>query len=218
MNQSRLLRLLFQPSLSSGTLVLTLSLAVVGSSAWAYMSSKELFYEYVFGAYGFKTYIWQQSAGLSAFRNTLLNSPAAYYVFVFLAATAVGLMVYAILQFLGLVFSWRHWSGLDALGPNRKVIARELTRRLCLRIVVLLSWSVFGACFFALLLPTVALMAETAVEHIQQGSVALGALTLSAAVLVLALSLHLQVIFLRLVLLRPRVFWGARAAEEIEAE
>jgi hypothetical protein len=218
MNQSRLIRLLVQPSLSSATLVLSLTAAVVGSSAYAYVNSKQLFYEYVFGAYGFKTYIWQQSESLSTLKNTVLNSPAAYYVLVGLAATAVGVMVYAILQFLGMLFSWRHWSGLDALGPNRQAIARELTRRLLLRILVLAGWAVFGACFFALVLPSVALLTQGGVEHLQLGPSLIGVLDCAAAALILAFCLHIQVIFLRLALLRPRVFFSVAAAEEIEAK
>jgi len=218
MNQSRLIRLLLQPSLSSGTLVVSLTAAVVGSSAYAYVSAKQLFYDYVFGAYGFKTYIWQQSAGFDTLKNTVLNSPAAYYILVGLAATAVGCMVYAVLQFLGVLFSWRHWSGLDALGPNRQAIARELIRRLLLRILALAGWAVFGTCFFALILPTVALLTQSGVEHLQQGPSLTDVLDFVAAALILALNLHIQVIFLRLVLLRPRMFMSAAAAEEIEAK
>jgi len=217
MDQSRLLRLLFQPSLSSETVTVGLALGVVGGSAWTYVSAKQLFYDYVFGAYGFKTYIWQQSASITAFRDTMLNSSVAYYVFVALAATAVGLIVYAGLQFLSLLFSWRHWSGLDSLGVNRSEIARELFRRLCVRVATMLGWAVFGACFFALLLPMVALLSQMGVDHIQEGMKFLGGLILAAAVVILALALHLQVVFLRLVLLRPRVFWSAQAVEEIEA-
>jgi hypothetical protein len=212
------MRLLLQPSLMSGTLVTAVTLAAIGSTAWAYVSAQQLFYEYVFGAYGFKTYIWQQSAGLAALRNTVLASPAAYYVLVGLVATAVGFIVYAFLQFLGLLFSWRSWSGLDALGPNRKAIVHELTRRLTLRVVTLIGWAFFGACFSAMLLPFVALLTQNGVEHFQTGMPMGGVLAIIGAVAILALSLHVQVIFLRLVFLRVRLFWGADLAEEAEAK
>jgi len=211
------MRLLLQPSLMSGTLVTAATLGAIASTAWAYVSAQQLFYEYVFGAYGFKTYIWQQSAGLTALRNTILASPAAYYVLVGLAATAVGLMVYAFLQFLGVLFSWRSWSGLGALGPNRKEILHELLRRLALRVITLLGWAIFGACFSAMLLPFVALLTQNGVEHFQSGMALVGVLSVFGAGIILALSLHIQVIFLRLVLLRVRVFWGADLAEEAEA-
>jgi hypothetical protein len=216
MNQSRLLRLLFRPSLSSGTFVCTLTAVLIGSNAWAYISTKQLFYDYVFGAYGLKTYLWQQSASLANTRDILLASPEAYYLLVGFAALSVGLMVYALLQSIGLALSWRTWSGLDSLGPNRQAIAHELGRRLILRVVTLLGWAIFSTCFFSLLLPFVTLLNQTGIEHIRTGIPA-GWLACAGATVILALALHLHVIFLRLACLRPRVFGGANIIEEAEA-
>jgi hypothetical protein len=217
MTQSRLFRLLLQPSLFSGTIVFSLTAIIIGSNAWAYVSTKQLFYEYVFGPYGIKTYLWQQSVGIESTRNAVLTSPAAYYTFVAFAAVIIGLAIYVLLQCIGLALSWRTWSGLDALGPNRQAIARELSRRLVLRIVTLIGWAFYSAGFFNLLLPSATLLNRVGVEHIQNGSLAGWALCAAAAG-ILAIVLHVQVIFLRLVCLRPRVFGGADKIEEAETK
>lgn len=186
---------------------------MIGGSAWAYINTKQLFYEYVFGAYGIKTYLWQHSSNISTVKNTLLASPAAYYLFVGFAATIIGLAVYALLQCIGLALSWRTLSGLDTLGPNRQAIVRELSRRLVLRSTVLVGWAFFGAYFFSVLLPFVGLLNRTGVEHIQDGA-PMGWLLCAAAGFIFAISIHMQIIFLRLLYLRPRVFGGADAIEE----
>jgi hypothetical protein len=217
MYQRRLTRLLLLPSLSSGTTVACVVLAVLGYNAWTYISNQQLFYDNLFGAYGLKTYVWQHSIEATSWGNTFLGSSIAYYILVGAAATVGGLTVYTFLQSLSLLFAGgRHiWSELTVLGSTRRAIVRELVARLVLRTISLIGWGVYTAFFFSTLLPFVIVLNQTGVDTVSAGQM-LGWLYCVGAVLLLGIALHMQVVFMRLLLLRPRLF-GDRAIEEAEA-
>lgn len=199
--------------------MVVLSLALLGYNAWTYVRTNQLFYDYLFGAYGLQTYIWQQSADATAVRHAFLASPLAYYILVGVAATVGGLAVYTLLQGLSLLSSGtrRVWRELDTLGPTRRAIAMALLSRWALRSVSLVGWAFFGAFFVSTLLPFVLVLNQTGIGHVHSGQ-PLGWLACALALAILAFSLHLQVVFTRLVFLRPRLFFGDRAIEEAEAE
>lgn len=209
MSQRRLLQLLLQPSLFSGTVIFILTCAVLGSSAWAYISSQQLFYDYLFGPYGLETYLWQHAAHATSVRDAFLASPIAYYIIVTLVATAIGFAVYVVLQLLGVLSQAAH-----TYGQTRNRLHAVVSSRPLVRILGLLGWAAFGAFFFSTLLPFSLLSVQQGSERIRLHDISHGALYCLLAVGVLAWSLHLHVIFMRLVWLRPRVFGGDN---EIEA-
>jgi hypothetical protein len=218
MYRQNLTRLLLTPSLLSGTVVLSLTAAICADSAWTYISNNQLLYDYLFGAYGFKTYLWQSSAHATALRNAFFGSLAAYYILVFVAATTGGLIVYTLLQGLSLFVSStrRIWLELDTLGSTRHAILAKLFSRLGLRTLSLVGWTIYAAFFFSTLIPFSVILIQTGVAHINNGAI-LGWLDCILAALLLTLAMHLHVIFVRLIFLRPRLFFGDRAIEEAEA-
>lgn len=219
MIQRQLLRLLLSPSLLSGTAVSLFSAAVLGSSTWQYISTQQLFYDYLFSAYGIETYLWQQSAGATALRDTFLASPIAYYILVGLTAAAVGLAVYALLQGMSVVFSWRTWSSLTHLGSDRRAIMRALVSRTTVRVMALLGWAAYGAFFFSTVMPFTVVLSRMGIDLIHRGGAGVsGWLAYAGAFIMLIAATHLHVIFARLVFLRPRLFHGAQAVEEATAQ
>ena len=82
----RLTRLLLLPSFLSGAFLFCWTLFLVTYNGWLYLSEQQLFYDYLFGVHGLKTYIWQYSQNVTACQNSFLGSPAAYYALVAAAA------------------------------------------------------------------------------------------------------------------------------------
>lgn len=218
MYQQRLLRLLLLPSLISGSAVTGIALAVLGYSAWLYIGENQLFYNYLFGVYGLKTYVWQLSVGATAWDRSLLGSPLAYYMLVGAAASAAGLLVYTLLQWLSLSFSQGRllWRELHTSGQDHRQIAKGLLARLGLRTTALVGWGVYAAAFFSIVVPFCIILNQNGVDRIHAGAQA-GWLSSLGALAILLLTLHLHIVFLRLVFLRPRLIGGDKAIAEAEA-
>jgi len=214
MHQRALLRILLLPSFLSGTLVGVAAVGILGYHVWEYVSNNQLFYSHLFGAYGIKTYLWQSSFDLVAWSRAFLGSSVAYYLLVSGAAIAAGLLVFTILQ--GVTLLSRGTSHLlhETAIPveSRKVIYTELLRQLGLRILGLVGWGAYAAFFASILYPFVVTLNQVGLERRGHAPLAGWSICL-AALLFLAVALHMHVIFARLCMLRPRLFGGARALE-----
>jgi len=197
---------------------MVLSCSIIGYNSWIYISNNQLFYEYLFGAYGLKTYIWQQSLTATNWKTSILASPLAYYVFVLVAAIAGGLISYTILQTIGLLFASKRPAQreLARLGSSNNAILHALLTRLGLRILALVGWAIYTAFFFSTLVPFVLVLNQMGIGTIHAGQLS-GWLECGGAILLLLLALHVQVIFIRLIFLRLRLFFAERAIEELEA-
>jgi hypothetical protein len=218
MYDRRLTRLLLLPSLLSGTAVLLISLGLLGYHAWLYISDNQLYYEYLFGAYGLKTYVWQSSAGISAWQSAFLSSPTAYYMLVGGVAIAAGLAAYTALQWWSLLFrgSAMVWYELRAPGLSHWEIAKELLGRLGMRSLTIVGWGVYAAFTFSTILPFVIILNQVGVSAVANNHWA-GWLACGGAWLLSAFILHLHIVFMRLAFLKPRLFGGDLAIEEAEA-
>ena len=215
----RLIRLLLLPSLFSGMLTVFLAALFVGYHTWLYVDEQKLFYNFLFGLYGLKTYIWQYSQSVTVWQGAFLGSPAAYYALVGAAATVVGLVVYFLLQLLSLALHGigAGWTLLHVPGTASKAAVAELLARLGLRAVTLICWGLYAAFFFSTTLPFVVVLNRVGVDLIDT-SKPIGLLYGFGAFIVLAILLHLHIVFMRLAFLRPRLIGGDRAIMEAEAE
>lgn len=214
----RLARLLLLPSFLSGVLVAGLAVLIIGYSSWLYLDQNQLFYDYLFGIHGLKTYLWQYSQDAASWHTALVGSSFAYYALVGAAASVAGLVVYFLLQLLGLAS--RAVNGIRGTwyssNKTSKAIAGELFARLILRIVSLVSWGIYSAFFVSTLIPFTLALKRIGIDMLRD-SRPIGWLSYVAALLLLILSFHLHVVFMRLVTLRPRVVGGNSAIEEAEA-
>ena len=200
------LLLLFLPSLSSSALTSLTAAVVLVASGWSYINENLLFYDQLFGIYGFKTLLLQ-SDGLYALQHALLDSTLTYYILLFAAGITVGLMVYTLLETARMTIHTTaeelHEIGDD--DPLHKTAAREALERLLLRVASLVGWGVYMAIFASILLPFSIVLAQTGVDMLETsllGGVVHGA----SAFVLLVLGLHTHIIFARLVMLRPRLF------------
>ena len=219
MYQRSLTRLLLTPSPTSGLIVFVITLGVLGYSGWLYISDNQIFYDYLFGAYGLKTFVWQNSLGFSIWTQTFLSSPLAYYLLVGGAAIAVGMIVFTVLQTAG-VFVRGTAELIDQAqfkGPSQRTVMHELVSRLVLRITSLVGWAVYGAFFVSMLVPFSIVLNQIGIDRLRGGAF-YGAFASLGAILLLSLALHLHVVFARLSALRPRLFGGDAAIQEAEAQ
>ncbi|HSX29233.1 MAG TPA: hypothetical protein VLE73_01595 [Candidatus Saccharimonadales bacterium] len=219
MYQRSLTRLLLTPSISSGLIVFAGSAVVLGYSGWLYISDNQIFYDYLFGAYGLKTFVWQNSLGFSVWTQAFLSSPVAYYLLVGGVAVAVGVAVFTVLQAAG-VFVRGTAELIDQVeykGPTRGNALREILSRLVLRVTSLIGWAVYAAFFVSMLVPFSIVLNQTGIEHLRSGTW-YGVFGCLGAYVLLALGLHLHVVFIRLTALRPRLFGGDDVIQEAEAQ
>jgi hypothetical protein len=205
--------LLLLPSFASTISGSILVLLILGTSAWSYAQQKQLFYEGLFGVYGFKTLMMQAPDGLSAILNTLLRGSYTYFVLVVVAAVIVGLSVYAILQGMGAAVSTTSSELNQMRDHTHRGVASEAFKRLMIRILGICGWGIYIAIFLSSIIPM-------SIVILQSGLDSLPAFRPSSvfyfvgAVLLLGLSLHVHVIFARLCTLRIRVLGGDEEIDE----
>ncbi len=195
--------------------MVAVAVGVLGYNTWMYITKNQLFYDNLFGAYGLKTYVWEHSLGATTWKNSFLASPLAYYVFVVVAALAAGLIVYTVVEMFGLLVR----GGRLALRGVITLLAvhhRVRLVRLGLRVLALAGWALYTAFFLSTILPFVIVLSQTGVDRVHGGTVT-GWWACAGAFVILVAALHLQVVFLRLVTLRARLFLGDRAIEEAES-
>lgn len=210
------IKLLLLPSLSSGTGCLALAGLLLGGAAWSYIEDSQLFYTYIFGAYGFKTVLLQAPDDLWTLGNAIAGSNLTYYVLVIMCGIMAGLTTYTILEAISHL---RRDTGevihnMHTYGTAYRQAVRESFLRLALRVVALLSWSVYAIIFFAMLVPFCILWVQMGIDRISMSAAILGWLTILGSWLAFSLCLHVNVVFARLVWLRPRLF-GNDAIEEV---
>lgn len=211
-HQLRLLRLLLQPSLLSFTLSSFTAAGILVVATWSHVSSHNLLYGYLFGQYGLTTILKESPNTFSAINTAFSSSSSiAYDIAIGVFAVLVGLLVYALLQSLDHMLA----DAGDALQeiayagePVKKSVKKEVGLRLGLRVINCIVWCVYWIFFVNVLLPLCLVVAKTAGDSgVMPARWPEWTYTLLGFSLLL-LTLHLHVIFLRLLVLRPRVFGG----------
>lgn len=198
--------LLLSPSVSSGALTIIGALGILIASGWAYISDNQLFYDELFGIYGFKTLLLQNDT-LYAFQHTLFDGAATYYVMLFMAGITVGLIVFTLLEGIRrtATAAAEEVHQIEDHNPSHKAAAREALERLLLRIASLVGWGVYVVLFINIILPFCIILNQAGVDSFNS-SRASGVWYCFEAFALLIASLHMHVIFARLCVLRPRLF------------
>ncbi len=206
---SRLARALalLTPSVTSGFMALGFSIVVLAWQGWAYVSHKQLFYDFLFGSLGVKTNLLTTSNILSNFRNSVLSNRTLYELLLVTCAVGVGLLVYALV------------SGASRLARDSSALANEMTsqdarlratfrdniKRIVAHIAAAIVWLIYIAVFLNGLYPVSIVALHHGLDKISAGG-AVGWAWLALSALSLTVFTHLNATFLRLTLLRYRVF------------
>jgi hypothetical protein len=198
---TRLLALLLLPSPLSLILSALLTALVLLGANWSYLQAQPFFATYLSGEYGFGSLLSKFNATL----GNALNSDLAYNGAVICFAILFGLGVYA------LAISFRHvvleaQATLDKVEYADQRAKRTLERSLGLRIGVralsTLVWFGYALFFFNGLLPYCVTLVTGGVQE----QIILVALRNVLAGVLLLLTIHVHVIFVRLIALRSRLF------------
>ncbi len=205
MYQARLTSLLLSPSLLSFSLGSCLSLLILGVSNSSYLSQGGL-HTYIFGPYGLTTVFEKSTNALSAV-NGAFSSPAAYNVAVPIFALFIGLLVYVLLQGIDHITAEATGHVDEVAYVNdaqiKKQMRKQVRLRAVLKIATMVTWFIYLLFFARVIVPYAILLGRIDMMHVwtwENAGRGLGALA------VLIAAFHIQVIFLRLIVLRPRVF------------
>lgn len=199
--------LLLLPSISSGIITACMALILFTLTSWSYINENQLFYDFFFGVYGFKTALLQAPDSFWTFQNAVLNSSTTYYVLLVLVGIAAGLTVYTVLE--GISRTVRSASAvLQEMHVEEAVYRRAVHEsfvRLILRLVSLAGWALYTVCFISLIVPFCIFLIQLGVDDLATG-VWMWWVRLLAALAIIAAGVHVHVIFARLCMLRPRLF------------
>lgn len=209
MYQLGLLGLLLRPSLLSFTASSILAAIVTIVANWSRIGANNPLYDYLFGADGLTTSLQNKSNTFTAI-SAIFDSSAAYDVAIIIFAILIGLLVYALLQSVDHMLAGAGDTLQEISSGNdsmRHLVKKEVRLRLSLRLINFLVWSIYWVFFIRVVLPASLIVGQTNQNDILNLSGPNWGYTLLSFGF-LFLSLHLHVIFMRLLLLRPRVFGG----------
>jgi len=208
MQRLRLAFIFIRPSVFSFTATLIASGVIIAAISWSYIVSMPAVQDYFFGKNGASTVLAKAPDVFSALRTVFFSQPSSYNVFILFGAIAIGLIVYLILQLFTRAATdvsslWHQVA--TAQGETKKDIEQEIELRIGFRAGTLALWIGYIIVFVKLLLPYIILIEQFGVTNFATatgwwyGLLGFG---------LLAASLHVHIIFLRSMLLRPRVFGG----------
>ncbi len=213
MQQLRLLKLLLKPSWLSTLMAITLTTVVLGIGNWLYVTRNTFVSEYLFGDFGLVTSLQKSQGNLGQVVIDLFDKPFSYNVIVLLIAVVCGALVYIALESVTRSVDnvQETWEEIHyASGSTRKLVEIELGMRWFIRIAALVSWIVYWILWLSIIIPFCLLASRLLLTDASTlAAWAYGGL----GVVVCVASFQLHVVFIRLILLRPRVFGGRRAIE-----
>lgn len=208
MYQRRLFFVLLRPSLFSGIVTCFLGAVLFSVSGWAYVTHSPMFYDYFFGPTGVATTIDETSLQTQEAFSSLVSQSWVYNLVILVGAVLVGLAVYAFLQTIAKVMftvseTIEEVQGGDSMTKHS--VEKELAIRLAVRVVVAVIWIVHIYLTLTVALPFCVSLVKTGVSLFPSVE---GVVYMTLAFAVFFAVMHLHVILLRLLLLRPRVFGG----------
>lgn len=201
--------MLLGPSLLSSSVTLVLSSAILTVAGWSYVKPDSGLHDYLFGPYGLTTILQNSSNALTAV-NGALSGSTAYNIAVAVVALFVGLLVYVFLGGINHIKD-KTTDALDEVelisDENlKKQAERRAEIRLGFRLATLTVWIVYLILFARVIVPACLLVARLDTAHyiLTWRNVAMSLAGLG----ILLVAMHIHVILMRLLALRPRLFGG----------
>lgn len=206
MQQRRIIAFLLRPSSFETTILLLFSVVFIALASWSAITHSPLFFDMFFGDTGIVSNLNKASDTINAYVSDFSAHPSLYYVVLLLIALVVGLSVFVAMQSITSgVSAFSHFLSdiHTTTEENRKIYQKEVELRAVARLLVFIIWIIATAISVTWAFPG-------AIGLSQTGAMALpeirGIWHITLAVAVVFALLHLQVVLLRLFLLRPRVF------------
>ena len=180
-------------------------------TSWTYATQSLFLYDYFFGQYGITSALSQTDT--SVFDMVFFDQIYTYYIIMTFIAVLVGFLVFIVLQNVTAAFRGAKSAVNDiesTEGHSRHAVETELIIRMLIRIIGLSVWTAYWIFFLGVLLPFCVVVARTGAGTLNSWE-GYGMFGFSLALL--WLGLHIHIVCLRLVILRPRLFGGKNTIE-----
>jgi len=193
------------PSVSSGLGVILVAAAVILVAFLAYTAGNGIIYRFLFGANSSTELIQTSRSTIAAFSNTVFGNPLLNKILFFAFWMLVGLVVYMVLYgfIRGTSSAAEDINESHFLNTDRHETVRTFEIRTGIRSIALFGWIIYLVFFFKILFPFSILMTRIGVTDYPAFHAWLYGLS---GLIILTSCLHIHVIFLRLIMLRTRLF------------
>lgn len=206
MSRLRFAGTLLTPSLASVVLCGGLSLLVLVISSLIYNSRTNVLFDLLFGPDSSAELIQSGRGSIGAINEAVFGNPILNKVIFFVFWCLVGLIIYFLISGVGkttaVVAETTHQ--LHYLNAKRQQIEEQLGLRIMMRSMGLLAAFLYGIFFFKVLFPFSILCGRIGISILGLS----GWLYFMAGLIVLVLSLHIWIVLLRFISLRPRLYGG----------
>lgn len=212
MYQLRLFMLLLRPSLLSGLGSLVgAGLALVGPNL-AYLQTQSFAYEIFFGQRGLTGTLQNAQGSTEAFAAAISEMPFSYTVAMFVISVLTGTLIFICLQVIHrvLVGVATPVAEIREAGSSKTIVEKEIGMRILVRLLAGIAWIIYWLATVKILWPFCLLLFKDG-AYAPETPTGLGYMSLALALMTIGIYLH--VVFLRLALLKPRIFGGRRALQ-----
>ncbi len=205
MQHSNRIKLLLTPSLLGGLTTVLLSTGVLGIAVYSFLAGKGAIYEYLFGPNSSAELIRQSRGTAGAFGDTVFGNQTLTKILYFAFWMIVGLVVYIILHAVikGAAVAAEDIQESTYKNVRIREMLTNIGTRLAVRLAVLIAWIIYWAFFIKTLLPLSILLARSGASNLPSPT---GWLYGLSGLAILVLCVHIHLIFLRLIMLRARLF------------
>lgn len=207
MQQLRLLKILFMPSFLSLTMSISLTIIILAITALPYAANNVFLTGLVsIDPVNLNALLVAAENQMVSVASIILDRTELYIVFITIAAATIGLLVFATLELIT--------RGADdikesveelrfAKGRIKERIEREIIAKWFVRSGAIIGWAIYWGLWINIFVLFSIFIVRIGFS-IAPDIASIGYITFGTAILIA--SLHLHVIFLRLITLRPRVF------------
>jgi len=199
------LAVLLSPSFLSGSLCVSSSIIVLLGATWSYSVGTGAVYNFLFGPGSSAELISSSRTSISVFFNTVFGNSILNKTLYFGFWMMVGLIVYVIIMGLihGTSTAVRDVEEVTYTNVKKHDKYKTFGLRIGIHLLVAVAWALYCVFFVKIFFPFSILAAR--VGFVQLPHIT-GWLYSPLSFVILTLSLHIHVIFIRLVVLRLRLY------------
>jgi len=193
------------PSLASGLFVIGLSLLGLAIATFYYLSGNGTIYDFLFGPNSSAELIRQSKGTVEALSNTVFGNPVLNKILYFAFWMIVGLLVYFLL-FVVIKGTSTAVADIEEATYKNASFSEKLQNiitKLTIRLILIIAWITYWIFFIKTLVPFSVLYTHVGINDFPRLN---GWLYTTLGVLVIIASLHVHLIFMRLIALRVRLF------------
>ncbi|MCW1908297.1 MAG: hypothetical protein KIH63_003055 [Candidatus Saccharibacteria bacterium] len=196
---------LLTPSFASATTVIGATVVFLGGATFITSSDSGALYEWLFGETSSASQIETAKSALQTVNDTVLGNSTLNQLLFFVLWALIGLAVYVIIAGINREVSSVSEDLEDMVGKNTHTdeIRHEIITKAILRMVFIACWGIYAVFSVRIYLPFSFLCARIGGTQLSEIS---GWLFILAGTLTMLLSLHMHVVFARLVMLKTRLF------------